>query len=159
MGWMNPKQIIEIDFIDDPYELPWLDELMSWLEAEGLTMDMGERSMTYQVQALIVDPHEIVWVEQGERVEIRGKAFAGRDPVVQVEVSTDGGGCWECAELTYAPGSDRWTLWSFEWVPECAGVHHVEVRCATAGGLETEDDAPLSHIPWVGGMSMEIEVA
>ena len=157
-GWLNAKQIIEIDFIDDPYELPWLGELQSWLESQNLTMDTDERSMTYQVQTLIVDPHEIVLVDQGRRVEILGKAFAGSDPVTLVELSTDGGMSWQCAELTYNPGANRWTLWRFEWIPECAGTHHIEVRCRTELGSETDPDASLNHLPWSGGMSLEIEV-
>ena len=157
-GWLNPKQITEIDFIDDPYRLPWLESLLSWLDAQGLTMDQDERSMIYQVQTLVVDPQDIYLVDEGQKVEILGKAYAGSDPVCQVEVSTDGGECWECAELTYAPGPDRWTLWRFEWTPECAGTYQVELRCMTESGAETDPEAPLNHIPWSGGMSVEVEV-
>jgi len=157
-GWLNPKQVIEIDFIDDPYVLPWLEYLLAWLESQGMTMDMDERSMVYQVQTLVVDPHEIYLVDEGRKVEILGKAYAGSDPVTLVEVSTDGGVCWEPAELTYAPGADRWTLWRFEWTPECAGTYLLELRCMTESGAQTDPEAPLNHIPWSGGMSVEVEV-
>ena len=159
MGWMNPKQVTEIDFIDEPFTPHWVDEVTAWLEEQGITMDTGERSMSYQLQALIVDSHDIVLVDEGQRVQILGKAFAGSDPVVNVEVSTDGGECWECAELTYAPGPDRWTLWRFDWTPDCAGTFDIEVRCQTASGMKTDPDAPLNHIPWAGGMSIEIQVS
>jgi DMSO/TMAO reductase YedYZ molybdopterin-dependent catalytic subunit len=157
-GWLNPKQVIEIDFIDNPYALPWLETLLAWLEAQDMTMDLDERSMVYQVQTLVVDPHDIYLVDEGKKVEILGKAYAGSDPVVSVELSMDGGSSWAAAELTYAPGADRWTLWRFEWTPEEAGIYMVELRCTTQSGAQTDPDAPLNHIPWSGGMTVEVEV-
>lgn len=154
-GWLNPKQITGIEFTDSPYAPPWMDSLLAQYEQQGITFDMAT-SMEYQVQSLLVQPTAMEAV--GGKVFVLGKAYAGTDPVVSVEVSTDAGATWSEAELTYAPGADIWALWRFVWEPETAGSYTLMTRATTAAGRSCEPGLPADRIPWPGGMAVEVVV-
>ena len=141
-GWQNVKQLIEIDFVEgDPspeYQKAWATH--------------------YRLQGLIANPETIALSEDGETIRVLGKAYAGSDPVTWVGVSTDGGETYEDAELTYAPGPDRWTLWRFEWQPPGPGSYTVKCACETASGTRTKS-SPGQMFPFEDGMAVSIEVA
>jgi DMSO/TMAO reductase YedYZ molybdopterin-dependent catalytic subunit len=157
-GWLNPKQITSVDFTDSAYELPWLDQLEAYMEAAGMDPDSDGAATDLQVQCLISHPTDFQFVEGGKKIRVLGKAYAGSDPVEWVAVSTDGGETFEEAELTYAPGADRWALWRFIWEPDAAGRYEVKVKCRTASGLETDADALENRIPFAGGMAVSVEI-
>lgn len=141
-GWQNVKQLIGIDFIEgDPmpeYQKIWKTH--------------------YVVQALIAYPETMSFTESGESVRLLGKAYAGSDPVVWVGVSLDHGETYEDAEITYAPGPDRWTLWRFDWTPPEAGNYVLTSHARTASGLETELTSDLT-IPYTDGMAIMLKVS
>ena len=141
-GWQNVKQLIGIDFIEgDPmpeYQKIWKTH--------------------YVVQALIAYPETMSFTPSGESVRILGKAYAGSDPVVWVGISLDGGDTYEDAELTYAPGPDRWTLWRFDWTPPEPGNYVLTSHARTASGLETELSSDLA-IPYTDGMAIMLKVS
>ncbi|MEC7946752.1 MAG: molybdopterin-dependent oxidoreductase [Myxococcota bacterium] len=155
-GWLNPKQITAIRFTDSAYEPPWMASLMTQYAAQGIRFDpVG--SMEYQPQVLVVQPSAMDVV--GDRVRVLGKAYAGDDPIISVEVSTDGGRTWAEAELTYAPGRDVWALWRFHWTPERLGTHVLVTRATTASGRSCTPDLDPMRSPWPGGMAIEVEVS
>ncbi|MGB0592302.1 MAG: molybdopterin-dependent oxidoreductase [Myxococcota bacterium] len=141
-GWQNVKQLIGLDFIEgDPmpeYQKIWKTH--------------------YVVQALIAYPETMALSTSGETVRILGKAYAGSDPVVWVGISLDGGETYEDAELTYAPGPDRWTLWRFDWTPSEPGNYVLTSHARTASGLETELTSDLA-IPYTDGMAIMLKVS
>ena len=155
-GWLNPKQITAIQFTDEAYEPPWMDQVLAGYEAQGVDFDMGG-SMAYQPQSLLVQPAAMDVV--GDRVRILGKAFAGDDPIRSVEVSTNGGQSWEEAELTYAPGRDVWALWRLNWSPPGPGTYVLMTRATTESGRSCTPDLDPSHVPWPGGMAIEVVVS
>jgi len=155
-GWLNPKQITGIQFTDAAYEPPWMDQVLAGYEAQGVDFDMAG-SMAYQPQSLLVQPAAMDVV--GDRVRILGKAYAGADPIVKVEVSTDGGQSWEEAELTYAPGRDVWALWRLNWSPPAAGTYVLMTRATTASGRACTPDLDTANVPWAGGMAVEVVVS
>ncbi|MEE2751713.1 MAG: molybdopterin-dependent oxidoreductase [Myxococcota bacterium] len=157
-GWLNPKFVVGIEFLDQPYELPWLQMMEAYMEDMGLHPESDGDAIHLGVQSLVVFPSDLQFVANGSKVRVLGKAYGGSDPVTWVQVSTDGGASFQDAELTYAPGADRWTLWRFVWEPSEPGVYTLMTRCGTAGGQETVEDFPENRIPWVGGMGLSVEV-
>lgn len=141
-GWQNMKQLVEIDFIEgDPtpnYQKAWATH--------------------YLVQGLIANPESVALSADGETVRLLGKAYAGSDPVTWVGVSTDAGSTFEDAELTYAPGADRWTLWRFDWKPPGPGSYTLKCACETQSGSQTRNSSNPTF-PFEDGMSVVIEVA
>jgi sulfane dehydrogenase subunit SoxC len=74
-------------------------------------------------------------------VRLEGRAWSGWGPIERVEVSTDGGTSWRCAQLGDPPGAAAWAPWSFDWdAPE--GEHELRVRTRDATGRSQPDDPP-----------------
>jgi len=76
----------------------------------------------------------------GEAVALSGIAYAGDRGVEGVEVSTDGGGSWQEAELTYRGNRLSWSLWGYDWTPEEPGEYALIVRATDGTGeLQTSE--------------------
>jgi sulfane dehydrogenase subunit SoxC len=76
---------------------------------------------------------------------LRGRAWSGRAPVAAVELSTDGGGSWQPAELGRQPSPWAWVGWSFGW-EATPGTYELCSRATdTAGNTQ-----PLQP-PWNTG--------
>ena len=157
-GWLNPKQVKRIDLLDEPYVLPWVEELERYAEAAGLHAASELTAEEVRIQSLVVHPDSMQFVEEGRAIRLLGKAYGGADPVVEIEVSEDGGQSYKRAEITYAPGADRWTLWRHIWRPETAGTHLLHVRARSEAGVSTDDEHPENQIPYTGGMWILVEV-
>lgn len=74
-------------------------------------------------------------VERG-RVELEGRAWSGRAPIVRVDVSVDAASTWKPALLGKATGRFAWTGWTFVW-DAAPGDHELVVR-ATDGSDEVQ---------------------
>ncbi|WP_423743474.1 hypothetical protein V5735_10490 (plasmid) [Haladaptatus sp. SPP-AMP-3] len=84
---------------------------------------------------------------------------AGTRGISRVEVSTDGGGTWENADLgPRLPGRDVWRQWRFQWKPR-GGKHEIVVRATDGSGTvqpeEFRSAYPNGPTGWV---SRTIEV-
>lgn len=123
-GMKNPKWPTKVEFSDTP-------SLGTW-EAFGWSNDAS-----YKTGALFLAPSAPTSVPAGP-VRVQGVAFAGKDPVVAVDVRVDGG-AWQAATLEYAPGADVWVVWSFDY-DAAEGQHTLQVRCTTASGAQSLDD-------------------
>jgi DMSO/TMAO reductase YedYZ molybdopterin-dependent catalytic subunit len=157
-GWLNPKQVEAVHLLDEPYDLPWVEQLQAYADAMGIHADSDIVAELVQIQTVVVQPSSMQFVENGLGIRLLGKAFGGSDPVVTVELSEDGGESYEQVELTYAPGADRWTLWRHVWRPKSTGSHLLHVRCRSEAGLETQEEFPENRIPYAGGMWLLVEV-
>lgn len=124
-GIKNLKWITSIGWVDRVHEGYW--DRYGWSHT-------GE----YKVCGFI---HVPSWHDEVRSpVTVLGSAFAGRDPIVSVELTDDGGKTWMPCTLDYNPGADRWTLWSFVWRPRQKGDQEIQVRATTAGGQVTVMD-------------------
>lgn len=141
-GWQNVKQIVGINFADEN-AMP--DLVKNWTTHHGL-------------QGLVANPESVALSPLGESIRLLGKAYAGSDPITWVGVSADGGETFMDAELTYAPGPDRWTLWRFDWTPPEPGTYTLKSACTTASGATTIG-AFDQGIPYVAGMMVSVEVS
>jgi|GEM_PF-2567950 len=157
-GWLNPKQVKRVELLDAPYVLPWVEELERYAEAVGLHSDSELTAEEVRIQSVVVYPDSMQFVESGHGIRLLGKAYGGRDPVVEVSISEDGGQTYQSAEITYAPGADRWTLWRHVWRPTEVGTHLLHVRARSKEGVSTDDEYPENQIPYTGGMWILVEV-
>jgi DMSO/TMAO reductase YedYZ molybdopterin-dependent catalytic subunit len=114
----------------------------------------------YKANGYILAPAFGAQYPSGEKIKFVGTGFAGKDPVVRVEISWDG---WktsdECA-LDYAPGANVWALWYYVWDPPSDGTFQVQIRVTTASGAQSGLN-PFGTNPlagYDGGQSVEIEV-
>ncbi len=82
------------------------------------------------------------------RHRLEGRAWSGWGPIQGVEVSTDGGGTWQAAELGDPPGPAAWAPFGFDW--DAAEGDHV--LCARAHDVtgRSQPDSPTWN---VGGYS------
>jgi DMSO/TMAO reductase YedYZ molybdopterin-dependent catalytic subunit len=81
-------------------------------------------------------------------VELEGRAWSGRAPIVRVEVSDDAGRTWADAELS-RDVEDRWawSRWTFVWSPDGPGSYTLCCRATD----ETGETQPLEPAWNVGG--------
>jgi DMSO/TMAO reductase YedYZ molybdopterin-dependent catalytic subunit len=78
-----------------------------------------------------------------EPVELHGMAFGGDRGVSKVELSFDGGGSWQEAEITEAGTKISWSFWKYTWTPVTAGATTVSVRATDGTGQQQiTDDRP-----------------
>lgn len=125
-GMKNLKWIREIAFVDTPHVSYWSER--GWSE-----------EAPYRPNTFIQVPTEGGEVTAGDRVQVLGTAYNGRDPIERVEVSIDGGP-WADATLDYATGEpDIWVLWSFVWTAT-EGDHSIQARCFGASGAVSSPD-------------------
>jgi len=149
-GWKSCKQVVEIDFVDEPYVAPW----EKWYHSETTAPDY---TVNYQIQNLVVHPADMAIIDDGQRIRILGKAYAGSDPIEWVGISTDGGETYHDAEITYGPGADRWTLWRHIWTPSGPGTYDLACKARSKSGRETGADFFFMP-PYQGGMTLEVRI-
>ena len=96
----------------------------------------------------------------GEATWIAGVAWAGDRGVRTVEVSTDGGGTWEAAELKEPLADDSWRLWAYRWTPARAGATSIVCRAVDGNGDTQQATETPPHPNGAGGYhSVDVEVA
>jgi hypothetical protein len=143
-GMKNPKWIVELEFVDEPYLGFW--ETRGW-----------SNSAEYAANTFVRDPVDNLSVSAGT-VEMVGTAYAGSDEIETVEVTTDGGETWAAAELTYQNGPDVWTLWRFSW-DASPGVYRIQARCTTKSGAQSGDEYGTGTLDgYDGSMVVDVEV-
>ena len=154
-GWLNCKQLISMDFRAERPELGWEAEMQG---AGSTQMNTELDSEDIDVQALAAFPTGVDLVDGDRQIRLLGKAFAGSDPIEWVGLSADEGLTWLDAELTYAPGPDRWTLWRFVWTPPSTGTFDFIVGARSVGGRTTTIGSDPDFIPYTGGMVLRLTV-
>jgi sulfane dehydrogenase subunit SoxC len=65
---------------------------------------------------------------------LEGRAWSGWGPIVEVEVSVDGGHTWEAAELAVPPAPHAWQAWSYRWEAMTPGDYELCCRATDATG-------------------------
>jgi DMSO/TMAO reductase YedYZ molybdopterin-dependent catalytic subunit len=91
------------------------------------------------VRSFFVVPEPGERLARGQAHRLEGIAFDGGDGIRLVEVSTDGGGSWQAAELGDDLGNYSFRRWRLTWRPERAGMYRLRVRAVNGAG-ETQPD-------------------
>jgi hypothetical protein len=100
--------------------------------------DPGTPIETIRVRALMVPPGIQIFpalerqVEAGS-VTLTGRAWAGRNQITRVEVSTDDGATWNDATVEEPVGEWAWRGWNFEWDAK-PGKHVLMCRATDSAG-------------------------
>lgn len=123
-GQKNPKWPVSIEFVAEPY--------LGFWESFGWSNDAS-----YAATGLLLNPSSTTNVPVGP-VVVQGVAFAGKDPIVAVNLRIDRGE-WQPATITYAPGADIWAVWSFDY-DVLEGEHTLQVQSTTASGAKSNED-------------------
>jgi sulfane dehydrogenase subunit SoxC len=101
--------------------------------------EVGEPVTLMRVRSLMLPPGipdfltRTRMVPRG-RVELRGRAWSGRSPIVRVEVSADAGGSWADAEVERQPSQHVWQSWQHEWNAEQPGMYELCCRATDGTG-------------------------
>jgi DMSO/TMAO reductase YedYZ molybdopterin-dependent catalytic subunit len=105
-----------------------------WERRDGLPIQLLPVT-EIEVKAEISRPALREVVPANSVYRVHGAAWTGDSEVTQVEVSTDGGGSWQRAQLLGSPVKHAWRLWEFHWrTPAAAGLCTLMARAADARG-------------------------
>lgn len=81
-----------------------------------------------KINSMITQPSPGLKIPKGFYT-IRGMAWAGKNLISQVEVSTDLGATWSKAKLTTPEhAAFNWTLWEYEWATKIPGKYTIMAR-------------------------------
>ena len=119
-GMTNVKWLERVELVDTPfsgYQNSWSYRLRQAEEEEGVPLDR------MQPRSLMAPPGIPEFMTRDRTVAagevlLEGRAWSGHAPVDRVEVSTDGGGTWDAAELEPAGDPWAWRGWSYRWQAE-----------------------------------------
>lgn len=88
------------------------------------------------VKSLISSPGDGATVKAAA-VHIHGVAWAGEADIAKVEISTDGGGSWNPAQLSREQAHYAWRLWSYHWKALKSGDYVIQSRASDSqGGIQ-----------------------
>jgi sulfite dehydrogenase (cytochrome) subunit A len=91
------------------------------------------------VRSFFVVPEPGARLARGQTHRLEGIAFDGGEGIRRVEVSTDGGGNWQSAELGDDLGKYSFRRWRLAWRPERVGTYRLQVRAINRAG-ETQPE-------------------
>jgi hypothetical protein len=93
----------------------------------GSSADGDNRVGPIQIKSIIVQPIEAA-VLRGTTVDIGGYAWAGRERINRVEVTTDGRKSWRRCQLLTESKPFGWVPWRFLWERPQPGLQTIAVR-------------------------------
>ncbi len=138
-GWAgiaSTKWLVGIEVIERPFDGFWnTDNYVFWDDQGAPLRPIAEMPP----KSLIVAPGDGAELSPG-LVSIVGWAWSGFGAVQLVEVSTDGGTCWQPATL-YAGERTGWRRWEIEWQAS-PGQHRLLARATDERRLRQPAIAP-----------------
>jgi DMSO/TMAO reductase YedYZ molybdopterin-dependent catalytic subunit len=132
------KWLKEIEILVEPFagEFQTGHYIYEWPDRPHEPVDV------MRVRARITDPAPGATMGLGP-VTVRGKAWSGRGPIRQVEISLTGDGEWHPAQVQPPRGPYQWQDWTYSWDTAGVGRHTLRARATDAAG-NTQPDVP----PW-----------
>ena len=147
-GMKNVKWVQGIEVVNVDYKGYWMKR--GW----------SDRALV-KTQSRIDVAAEGEGASAGRQTWVAGVAWAGDRGISKVEVSTDGGGSWNEAELKEPLNGDvSWRLWAYAWTPERAGETLVMCRAVDGTGEPQQAEETSPHPSGAGGYhSVSVTVA
>jgi DMSO/TMAO reductase YedYZ molybdopterin-dependent catalytic subunit len=141
-GMTHVKWLQAVTVVDAPFP-GWQQAVAYHLKASE--DDAGRPVTRILPRSLLVPPGipdfmtRTRFVDAGP-VDVTGRAWSGLAPIERVEVSDDGGGTWEDAELGEPLSEFAWSGWTYRWKAE-PGEHELCCRATDAAGNVQPDSA------------------
>jgi DMSO/TMAO reductase YedYZ molybdopterin-dependent catalytic subunit len=134
-GMTSVKWLAAIEAVAEPFR--GYQQVGSYRYTQSMD-DLGEPVSLINVRALIIPPGIPDFATRDRLLEpgpvtLTGRAWAGRNQVTRVEVSTDGGKTWTDAGLDTPVGPWAWRGWRCEWTAQ-PGRHTLCVRATDNAG-------------------------
>ena len=96
-------------------------------DTNAISADKDNRVGPVQIKSIIVLPVEAA-VIRGPAIDIGGYAWAGRERIDRVEVTTDAGKSWQRSQLLADSQPFGWVPWKFVWDRAQLGLQTIAVR-------------------------------
>lgn len=140
-GMASVKWLIRIVALEQPFD-GYFQTTSYVLERRGAAdpRRAKEPLQAMLVKSLITSPAAGDQVSL-ERQHLLGVAWSGAGAIVKVEVSVEGEGEWQSAELLGEALPHTWRQWRWEWKPAHSGRHALRVRATDEQG-NTQPDVP-----------------
>jgi DMSO/TMAO reductase YedYZ molybdopterin-dependent catalytic subunit len=148
-GMTNVKWLSQITVLEEPFDGYQVVNGYRFRQSED---EEGRPVTRMRPRSLMVPPgmpefmtRERI-VDRGQ-VELQGRAWSGRAPIVRVEVSTDDGRTW--ADAALEPDPDHrwaWAGWTFTWEASAAGSFTLCCRATDETGRRSRSSR---HGTWV----------
>jgi DMSO/TMAO reductase YedYZ molybdopterin-dependent catalytic subunit len=149
-GWYSTywvKMVNDIEVLDQPDTNFWTKTAYTIPDTPHASVAPGETGYKSVPISRMVPRSFITNIKPGDTVRagaptlVRGIAFGGDMGVARVDVSTDGGGTWQQAQLGTDEGKYSFRRWQLAFSLPAAGQHVLMARCTSTSG-ETQPDAP-----------------
>jgi DMSO/TMAO reductase YedYZ molybdopterin-dependent catalytic subunit len=142
-GMTSVKWLASIEAVAEPFR--GYQQVGSYRYTQTLD-DIGEPVSLINVRSLMAPPGIPDFATRNRLLEpgpvtLTGRAWAGRNQVVSVEVSTSGGKKWHEATLAPPVGPYAWRAWRHDWTAE-HGRHILLVRATDDQGNTQPLDQP-----------------
>src|SRR4030081_411467 len=149
-GWSSTywvKMLNDIEVLDQPDTNFWTKTAYTIPDTPHASVAPGETGYKSVPITRMVPRSFITNIKPGEPVRagaptlVRGIAFGGDMGVARVDVSADGGGTWQQAQLGKDEGKYSFRQWQIHFNPADKGDHVLMVRCTSTTG-EMQSDTP-----------------
>jgi DMSO/TMAO reductase YedYZ molybdopterin-dependent catalytic subunit len=149
-GWYSTywvKMLNDIEVLDQPDTNFWTKTAYTIPDTPHANVTPGETGFkSVPINRMVprsfitnIKPDDTL--QSGAPTLVRGIAFGGDVGVARVDVSTDGGGTWQQAQLGKDEGKYSFRQWQISFSLPAPGKHVLMARCTSASG-ETQPDAP-----------------
>jgi len=149
-GWYSTywvKMLNDIEVLDQPDTNFWTKTAYTIPDTPYASVTPGETGYNSVPINRMVPRSFITNIKPGDTVRagaptlVRGIAFGGDMGVARVDISTDGGGIWQRAQLGKDEGKYSFRQWQLAFTLPGAGKHLLMARCTSTSG-ETQPEAP-----------------
>jgi DMSO/TMAO reductase YedYZ molybdopterin-dependent catalytic subunit len=149
-GWYSTywvKMLNDIEVLDQPDTNFWTKTAYTIPDTPYANVTPGETGFkSVPINRMVprsfitnIKPDDTL--QSGAPTLVRGIAFGGDVGVARVDVSTDGGGTWQQAQLGKDEGKYSFRQWQISFSLPAPGKHVLMARCTSTSG-ETQPDAP-----------------
>ncbi|WP_245757162.1 sulfite oxidase [Amycolatopsis xylanica] len=141
IGIASIKWVGQIEVADEPLFSPWNTQFYR-LTGPGYPAE-GEL-MTEQVAKSAFELRRDAEFAAGRTHVLRGRSWSPHGRIKRIEVSTDDGATWRCANPVGPVHERAWQCWELRWRPSATGTHVLRARATDITGATQPDVAPFN---------------
>ena len=143
-GMASVKWLSRVEVLDHAFEGYFQTKAYVIEDDDGQPIQLSRMS----VKSVINSPVQGQTV-RNERVCVSGLAWSGSARIRQVELSTDGGGSWQPAEITGPSERYAWRQWHVTWDPPGPGHYTLAARAEDEEGNVQPEEARWNRLGYV----------